>query len=109
MRYNAIMSAGLSLKVSDLNHLAQLSSLSLTDVEAKKLANQFSATIKVVNKLNELDTHDIPATPQVTSLANCYREDQVDLTRCLPQTKVLSLAPKSFKGYVLVPSVFNST
>ena len=48
-----------------IQHVAQLSSLSLTDAEAQKLTQEVGAILAYVGELSSLDTSSVPPTAQV--------------------------------------------
>jgi aspartyl-tRNA(Asn)/glutamyl-tRNA(Gln) amidotransferase subunit C len=92
----------------DVRYVAGLANLPLDSKNEKKLHFQFEETLKVVAKINELQTSDVEPTYQVTGLSNVTREDQVDLTRTLPQSLVTSQALKTHQGYFVVPPVLDA-
>lgn len=96
-------------KTIDPQQLAKLANITLTPAEADKLAAQFAATLDTISTLNELDTTQIEATPQVTSLANVFREDKVDLSRTFTQQQALSNAKRSHQGYFVIEAVIHET
>lgn len=96
-------------KTIDPKHLAKLTNIPLTDTEADTLSQQFTATLDTISTLNELDTQDIEATPQVTNLTNVYRDDVVDLSRTFTQTQALQNAKHTHNGYFVVKAVINET
>lgn len=57
--------------------IARLARLTLSPDEEKLYAQQLSDILGYVEKLNELDTADVPETNQVTGLTNSLREDSV--------------------------------
>jgi len=93
--------------ISSVNvaHLALLSKVNVTPEESNKLESQFLDTLKVIQKLTDLDTKEIIPTPQVTGLANCFRDDQIDPARQLVQAEALSNAKETYHGYFLVPAI----
>jgi aspartyl-tRNA(Asn)/glutamyl-tRNA(Gln) amidotransferase subunit C len=90
----------------NVKHLAELASLKLNQSEAQKLAKQFLDTLKVVKKLESLDTTTVTATPQVTGQINIFRDDQVDKSRLLTQAEALNNASRSYQGFFVVPAIF---
>lgn len=90
---------------AEVEKIAKLANLTLTEEELKKFPEQFSKTIEVVDELNEIDTAGIGITSQVTGLVNVWREDEIDEKRVLPQDLALSQAKKSHKGYFVVERI----
>lgn len=91
----------------DINHLAKLCQMNVSDSEAKKLASQFADTLKIVALLEKLDTTRIGSTFQVTGLKNVFREDRIDRSNLHTQQQALKNAKKSHQGYFLVPAIFS--
>ncbi|HET8884337.1 MAG TPA: Asp-tRNA(Asn)/Glu-tRNA(Gln) amidotransferase subunit GatC [Candidatus Saccharimonadales bacterium] len=88
----------------DVQHLAQLSSLQLTDDELDNLRDDISNILGYVEQLGELDTTGVEPTYQVTDLQNVWREDVVidsDVTR----EQLLALSTESANHQVKVPKV----
>jgi aspartyl-tRNA(Asn)/glutamyl-tRNA(Gln) amidotransferase subunit C len=59
----------------DINHLAQLANLPLTDEEIEKLSPQLGTTLEYIEQLNEINTDGVEPTAHVTGLKNVTRED----------------------------------
>jgi aspartyl-tRNA(Asn)/glutamyl-tRNA(Gln) amidotransferase subunit C len=68
------------MKISekDVEYVAKLAMLEVSDDEKKALAEQLSRIVEYVEKLNQLDVSGIDPTPQVvTSIKHAVREDRV--------------------------------
>ena len=61
----------------DVQHLAQLSSLHLSDDEVDGLQQDIGNILQYIQQLGELDTEGVEPTYQVTELENVWREDEV--------------------------------
>jgi aspartyl-tRNA(Asn)/glutamyl-tRNA(Gln) amidotransferase subunit C len=59
----------------DINHIAKLARLKLTDDELKTYESQLSQVLNYIDQLKEVDTIGIEPTAQVTGLENVWRED----------------------------------
>lgn len=94
-----------NITTDDVAKIAALANLTLDDEEKKLFADQFSATIDVVNQLNEVDTTGIAPTSQVTHLENITRPDVIDLDRILPQAVALSGAKNVHQGFFVVKQI----
>lgn len=88
----------------DVQHLALLSSLQLTDSEAEDLADDITKILGYVEQLDELDVADVPPTYQVTGLTNIWREDVVE-DSVVSREDLLSLAPEATSDQIKVPKV----
>lgn len=89
---------------SDVQHLAQLSSLALSDDEINNLQVDIGNILSYVNQLAELDTAGIEPTYQVTDLENVWRDDVVD-DYGIGRDALLALAPAADKYQIKVPKV----
>lgn len=67
----------------DLNHIATLSKLNLTDEELTSYSAQLNETVEYVQNLQELDTNDIVPTSSPIGGVNIYFEDGTPNTRAL--------------------------
>jgi aspartyl-tRNA(Asn)/glutamyl-tRNA(Gln) amidotransferase subunit C len=93
------------MNASLVHHIAVLSNIPVTKSEEEKLAQGFSTTLAVVDKLMDVDTKNIEPTHQVTGLENVWREDKVDLSRTFSQEEALANAKNKHNGYFVVPQV----
>lgn len=92
----------------EVQKIAKLANLKLRDNEVELFAGQFTATVDVINQLNEIDTSSVSATYQVTGLSNITREDIVEPERVLPQEIALREAPLTHEGFFVVPRVIDT-
>lgn len=93
----------MSLSLKDVQHVASLARLGLTDEEMETLRDQLSSILEHIDVLNALDTESISPTAQVIEVDNVMRDDTV--TPSLEQDVVTDLAPRQDKGFILVPPV----
>lgn len=92
------------LSKDDVQHLAQLSSLQLSDDEIDSLRTDIGNILDYVNQLSELDTDGIEPTYQVTDLENIWRADTID-DYGINRDDLIALAPSSDKNQIKVPKV----
>ncbi|HEU5122413.1 MAG TPA: Asp-tRNA(Asn)/Glu-tRNA(Gln) amidotransferase subunit GatC [Candidatus Saccharimonadales bacterium] len=90
--------------LADVQHLAQLSSLQLSDDEAAALQTDISNILGYVEQLGELDTNGVEPTYQVTDLENVWRDDVVDEDGT-SREELLSLSTESYDNQIKVPKV----
>jgi aspartyl-tRNA(Asn)/glutamyl-tRNA(Gln) amidotransferase subunit C len=88
----------------DVQHLAQLSSLQLSDDETDALQADISTILTYIQQLAELDTTGVEPTYQVTGLQNVWRDDVV-IDSAVHREQLLALAPASTNHQVKVPKV----
>jgi aspartyl-tRNA(Asn)/glutamyl-tRNA(Gln) amidotransferase subunit C len=80
------------LTIEDVEHVAALARLGLTDAEKERLRDQLSGILEHIAALEEIDTAAIPATAQTIALTNVMRNDEVRPS--LPVVQVLANAPR---------------
>ncbi len=87
----------MALTRAQVQHIAELARLELTEDELNRMTEQLSAILDYAARLQELDTEAIPPTASVVPLENVMREDTVSPS--LPREAVLANAPdKDDKG-----------
>lgn len=99
--YNVTMT---QISRDDVHHLAQLSSLQLSDDEAAALQTDIQNILKYVEQLGSLDTTGVEPTYQVTGLSNIWREDKI-IDYGVNRESLLALAPAQADSQVKVPKV----
>jgi aspartyl-tRNA(Asn)/glutamyl-tRNA(Gln) amidotransferase subunit C len=80
------------LSVAEVEHIAELAKLGLTDEEKRTFQEQLSAILEYFETLQEVDTSAIPPTATVLPLRNVMREDEVQPS--LSPEEVLANAPE---------------
>jgi aspartyl-tRNA(Asn)/glutamyl-tRNA(Gln) amidotransferase subunit C len=95
----------MSIEIKDVEHVARLARLELTEAEKEQFTEQLNAILKYAEKLNELDTSDIEPTSHVIPLSNVMREDEPRPS--WPIEEVLKNAPDSEDGQFRVPAVLD--
>ncbi len=86
---------------SQIAHVAQLASLSLTEEEATSMAAELDAIVRYVAELSTLDTEGVPPTAHVLHQASSLRPDEIEPG--LSHEEALSGAPRSSAGGFAVP------
>ena len=87
----------------DVEHIALLARLGLTEQEKKKFGSQLGQILENVAKISELDIKKIQPTSHAVELKNVFREDKA--WDCLSQEKALSNAPEKEEKQFLVPRI----
>ena len=93
-----------TITTDDVHHLAQLSSLRLSDSEVENLRADLENIINYIKQLNEVDTSGVEPTYQVTGLENVWRGDEIDAGSVTPE-QLLDLAAEQSGHCVKVPKV----
>lgn len=88
----------------DVRHLAQLSSLQLSDDEVADLQVDLKNILNYIDQLAELDTTGVEPTYQVTGLENIWRDDVIDVSS-VGREQLLALTPDQANDSVKVPQV----
>jgi aspartyl-tRNA(Asn)/glutamyl-tRNA(Gln) amidotransferase subunit C len=87
----------------DIEHIAKLARLKLTDAEKEKFSNQMETIIGYIEKLSELDTENVEPTAHVLGLNNVFREDVA--TKPLTNQAPINDSPAHSKGHYEVPKI----
>ncbi|GBG11649.1 aspartyl/glutamyl-tRNA(Asn/Gln) amidotransferase subunit C [Paenibacillus sp. MY03] len=96
----------MSITLKDVEHVANLARLELSDAEKAQFTDQLNAILKYAEKLNELNTDEIEPTSHVLPITNVMRDDV--RKESLPIEKVLLNAPDEEDGQIKVPAVLES-
>jgi aspartyl-tRNA(Asn)/glutamyl-tRNA(Gln) amidotransferase subunit C len=92
-----------TLSRKDVEHVAHLARLGLTDDELARLEGQLNHILDQYAVLAELDTDHISPTAQTIELENILRDDEVKPG--LVADEVLDLAPERSGAYYVVPPI----
>ena len=95
----------MALTREEVQHIARLARLKLTEEEEARYTEQLSAILDYAARLSEIDTSSIPPTASVLSLHAPLREDV--LRDCPPQADILVNAPAQKEAMFEVPPVFD--
>lgn len=95
----------MSLTQADVEKIAHLARLDLTEAEMARFQGQLSAILDYAEKLNELDLDGVPPTAHAVSQQNVFREDKAEPS--LPIEAVLHNAPKHAHNQFAVQAVLD--
>ncbi|MBI4682284.1 MAG: Asp-tRNA(Asn)/Glu-tRNA(Gln) amidotransferase subunit GatC [Nitrospirae bacterium] len=87
----------------EIEHVALLARLELSDEEKILFSKQVGSIIDYIDKLDKLNTSDIEPTAHVLPLKNVFREDK--LNPSLPREKALQNAPGKNDNFFRVPKI----
>jgi aspartyl-tRNA(Asn)/glutamyl-tRNA(Gln) amidotransferase subunit C len=93
----------MKLSLAQVEHVANLARLALTQEEKELFREQLSSILEHAERLQGVDTEDIPPTATVLPLENVLRDDEVGPS--LPRDDALANAPAAEDGYFRVPAV----
>ncbi|MBO4897753.1 MAG: Asp-tRNA(Asn)/Glu-tRNA(Gln) amidotransferase subunit GatC [Clostridia bacterium] len=91
----------MSITIKEIEHLAKLARLNLSDEEKERLTGEMSGILDFAHKLNELDVSDISPTMHVGADSNVFREDVA--RESYPTSEILRNAAEADEGCFLVP------
>lgn len=91
------------ITLEQVEHVANLSRLTFSEEEKKVLAKHLAKILDYIDKLNELDTTDVPPTSHVIPVMNVLRPDEV--RQSFTQEEALSNAPKNVNNMFEVPKI----
>jgi aspartyl-tRNA(Asn)/glutamyl-tRNA(Gln) amidotransferase subunit C len=92
-----------ALTRADVEHVAYLARLGLTEEELGRLEGQLNHILDQYATLAELDTEAIPPTAQTIELENILREDVARPS--MPAEDVLANAPEREGDFFVVPAI----
>ena len=91
------------LTLEQVEHIALLARLELSDEEKEREAGELSQILNHFEQLRALDTTDVPPTEHVFPVVNVLRADSPRPS--LPREAALANAPESAGGMFQVPRV----
>jgi len=87
----------------DVEHVARLARLGLTETEKKLFGEQLSAILDYADNLKKLDTESVPPTSHAVAMSNVYREDKV--IPCADVEPIMANAPDEANHMFRVPRI----
>jgi len=93
----------MSISQNDIEHVARLARLALTQEEKTLFTSQMEAILAYAETLNELDTTGINPTSHAVPMENSFRADCV--VSSIGLDKALANAPDKNETYFRVPPV----
>ena len=93
----------MALTRAEVEHVARLAHLGLTDEDAEKFRSQLSQILEYFEVLRRVDTVDVPPTSHTLPLENVLRLDAPRPS--WPRDEILANAPREEAGYIRVRKV----
>ena len=90
----------------DVQHIAKLARLGLTEKELGKFQKELSAILNYIEKLKEVDISKTEPTSHSIEVKNVTRSDEEKEKLKTKKEKLLELAPETKDGYLKVKSIF---
>ncbi len=91
------------ITIKDVEHVAKLARLELTEEEKELYTKQLGAVLEYVNQMNEVDTSNVEPMTQVINFVNVMREDKVVYEHT--KEELLKNAPQEEDGFFRVPKI----
>jgi aspartyl-tRNA(Asn)/glutamyl-tRNA(Gln) amidotransferase subunit C len=91
---------------ADVEHVARLARLALSDDEIERLTSELAVTLDHVNDIAALDLDGVEPTAHPLPLSNVVRPDVV--TPTLDRAEVLAQAPAAQDGRFRVPRILDA-
>lgn len=91
------------ITIKDVEHVAKLARLELSEEEKQKFTKQLDDILKYVEQMNEVDTKGVKPMAHAFDIVNIMREDEV----LYEQTKeeLMKNAPEEENGFFRVPKI----
>jgi len=90
----------MAITMQEIEHLAKLSKLALTDEEKERLTGEMQSILAFADKLSALET-DADPTMNASEGQNVFREDEIKPS--LPTAAILQNAPEADMECFVVP------
>lgn len=91
------------IEIKDVEHVAKLARLELTEEEKRKFANQLSSILEYVEEMNEVDTEGVEPMSHAIHFVNVMREDEVKYEQT--KEELMKNAPFEEDGFFRVPKI----
>ena len=96
---------GQRISKNEVQKVAKLSRLQLSEAEVDELTTQMGAILEYVEKINELDTENVEPLAHSLPVSNVFREDIIG--ESLGTEKTLANAPQREGDFFKVPKILD--
>ena len=93
----------MAITVKDVEHVAKLARLELTEEEKEKFTKQLGDVLKYVDQMNEVDTSNVEPLSHPIDFINVMREDEIHYEQTKEQ--LMANAPAEEDGFFRVPKI----
>jgi aspartyl-tRNA(Asn)/glutamyl-tRNA(Gln) amidotransferase subunit C len=93
----------MSISKKDVEHVAKLARLELTEEEKALYTEELNAVLGFMDTLNQLDTSDVLPTSHVLDIKNVFREDVIEPS--MEPEEVVANAPAAKDNQFRVPKI----
>jgi len=91
------------ITIKDVEHVAKLARLNLTEEEKEKFTRQLGDVLKYVEQMNEVDTTDVEPMAHSIDFVNVMRDDKVVYEQ--NKETLMQNAPQEENGFFKVPKI----
>ena len=95
------------MNTKDLDHVARLARLGVSDTEKKKLVKELTVVFSYIEQLQKFDTKNVMPTAHVGGLHNVSRSDEAVSTSKALRDELRAQFPDHSNSSLRVPPVFN--
>jgi aspartyl-tRNA(Asn)/glutamyl-tRNA(Gln) amidotransferase subunit C len=95
----------MSVSPQDVEKVALLARLTISESELQEVTERFSRVLNLVDELNTIDTTDVVPMSNPHDMEQRLRSDEV--TRRNNRDALMASAPSQEQGYFLVPKVID--
>jgi len=96
----------MALERKDVEHVAKLARLELSEEELGLYTKQLGDILSYVEKLNQADTANVEPLAHAAGAGNVFREDRVEAS--LDRAKALEQAPDADGRFFRVPRILDA-
>ena len=93
----------MSIDLKTIKHISKLSSISVDEQKAEKLAGDLNSIFKFIEKLNELKTENVEPLTSVAETTLKLRADEIKSKNIREQ--IIKNSPQDNEDYFVVPKV----
>ena len=93
----------MKVTIKDVEHVAILARLGLTEDEKKKFTEQLSGILEYAETINQLDTKNTAPTSHAIPMKNVFREDKA--VPCEDLKEIIANAPEEENNMFSVPKI----
>tara|TARA_B100000508_G_scaffold128485_1_gene114303 strand:- start:5194 stop:5502 length:309 start_codon:yes stop_codon:yes gene_type:complete len=97
-----------AMKREDIEHLASLARIRLTEEEKEQLPEQLSSIVSYVSVVSEIAGEEADATPQVGVIHNVFRQDAVTNEPDQFTKDILAEMPKTSGRHLSVKKILTT-
>lgn len=94
----------MKLEKSEVEHVAALARIELTEQEKEKYSKELGAILTYVEELDKAPTSSIDSIEQISGLENIVREDNI--AESLSNEEALKNAPDKENGFIKTKKIF---